>query len=309
MENARFTNKTNSLRDEANIYNQQFGNYLQAINQSSNLGNARFTNKTNSLNGEANIYNQQFSAEIQSANVREKIYQDEISNETSDLMNRANLYNAIFGNAMNTNQQQANLQNANFNNQMATINAQEQSYNQILGNTYGAYERAAKLVWDNYQIVSDAEKSKADNLAKTMGIYDRWFERMLQIYEADYQKEVSNLDYARRIFEERLQLAQVGNGIYDRIFAHAGKPIALLSAAQEAAQQPALRLWNASVGLNQSATGSLVALSNQGTRTTTTEQHVGAGQFWGGLFGGITSAFAGGLASGYGGALGNSFRG
>ena len=70
------------------------------------------------------------------------------------------------------------------------------------------------------------------------------------------------------------------------------------AAAQEAAQNSAIRLWNASLGLNQSATGVLVALSNQGTKTTTQQQS--SGDFWGGLFGGMASAFAGG----FGGAAG-----
>lgn len=293
----QFNNINTALMDELQTYNSQFGNYLQATNQAANFDNSRFANKTNSLQNELQTFNQQFNNSLQSANAREKIYQDEFNNETTAAMNRANLYNAIFSNALNAYQQQANIQGEIFNSQMANLNAQNQLYNQILSNTFNAYDHAAKTILDNYKIVGDGSSYQ-------WNMYNNWIERLLQVYEADYQKKINSIDYARQIFEERTRLAQIANEVYDRIFAHAGKPMALLAAAQEAAQQPALRLWNASIGLNQSATGSLVALSNQGTRTTTTEQN--GGSFLGGLFGGLTSAFAGGLASGYGGTLGNA---
>ena len=76
--------------------------------------------------------------------------------------------------------------------------------------------------------------------------------------------------------------------------------IAMGAGAQEAAQNAAIRLWNASTGLNQSANGVLVALSNQGTKTTT--QQESGGSFWGGLLGGVASAFAGGYGAALGGA-------
>lgn len=68
--------------------------------------------------------------------------------------------------------------------------------------------------------------------------------------------------------------------------------IAAAAAAQEAAQQPALNLWNASLGLNQGGTlGALAGVSGKGTTTTTQS----GGDGWlGGLFsglGGIASAF------------------
>jgi len=69
--------------------------------------------------------------------------------------------------------------------------------------------------------------------------------------------------------------------------------ITAAAAAQEAAQQPALNLWNASLGLNQGGTGTALAgVSGKGT-TTSTQSNNGNG--WlsgvGGLFGGIASAW------------------
>ena len=67
----------------------------------------------------------------------------------------------------------------------------------------------------------------------------------------------------------------------------AGQPISISAAAQEAAQQPAINLWNASLGLNQGGTGSaLNAVAGQGTKTATTS---GGG---GGLFGGVLTGLA-----------------
>ena len=65
------------------------------------------------------------------------------------------------------------------------------------------------------------------------------------------------------------------------------------AAAQEAAQQPALNLWNASVGLNQGGTGTALAgLSGKGTSTATQSSNGGFMQGVGGLLGGLASGWA-----------------
>ncbi len=67
----------------------------------------------------------------------------------------------------------------------------------------------------------------------------------------------------------------------------AGQPIANAAASQEAAQQPALNLWNASLGLNGATTGALSAIGGKGTSTSS--QSTGGG---GGLFGGLLTGAA-----------------
>lgn len=47
------------------------------------------------------------------------------------------------------------------------------------------------------------------------------------------------------------------------------------AAAQEAAQQPAINLWNASLGLNGATTGALAAAAGKGTSTSTQKQSGG----------------------------------
>lgn len=78
------------------------------------------------------------------------------------------------------------------------------------------------------------------------------------------------------------------NGLYGQQAALAGQNITTAAGAQEAAQQPALNLWDASLGLNTGGTlGALNAIGNQGT-TTTTQKTSGGG----GLFGGILTGLA-----------------
>ena len=64
------------------------------------------------------------------------------------------------------------------------------------------------------------------------------------------------------------------------------------AAAQEAAQQPAINLWQASLGLNQGGTGTALA-GVAGKGTTTTTQNQGSGGIWGGLATGIGSGLVG----------------
>ena len=60
------------------------------------------------------------------------------------------------------------------------------------------------------------------------------------------------------------------------------------AAAQEAAQQPALNLWNASLGLNGSTNSALSAAAGKGTTNSSqTTKTSGGGGLLGGLMGGI----------------------
>lgn len=64
--------------------------------------------------------------------------------------------------------------------------------------------------------------------------------------------------------------------------------ITTAAAAQEAAQQPAINLWNASLGLNGSTTSALAAAAGKGTTTSTqTQKTSGGGGFLSGLLGGL----------------------
>lgn len=78
------------------------------------------------------------------------------------------------------------------------------------------------------------------------------------------------------------------SGLYGQQIDAAGQPIANASAAQEAAQQPALNLWNASLGLGTASNGALSAIGGKGTSTSSQKNPSS-----GGLFGGILSGIGG----------------
>ncbi len=77
-------------------------------------------------------------------------------------------------------------------------------------------------------------------------------------------------------------------GLYGNLSNMAGSNISLGAAAQEAAQQPAMNLWNTSIGLNGTNLGAISAMGGKGTSTSTASQSGGSG-IWGGILGGLAS--------------------
>lgn len=76
------------------------------------------------------------------------------------------------------------------------------------------------------------------------------------------------------------------NGINNGNISNASAGITTAAGAQEAAQQPALNVWNASLGLGSAGNSTLNALAGKGT-TTTTQSTSGGGGLLGGLFSGL----------------------
>lgn len=76
------------------------------------------------------------------------------------------------------------------------------------------------------------------------------------------------------------------SGLYGQQMSNATQPITTTAAAQEAAQAPALNLWQASLGLNSAGTGTLSSIAGK-YGTTTTNQSSGGG--------GLGSIIGGGL--------------
>lgn len=93
-------------------------------------------------------------------------------------------------------------------------------------------------------------------------------------------------------FSDTLSKTSALSGLYGNQINNATAGTTAAAAAQEAAQTPAINLWNASLGLNGSTTGALAAAAGKGTTTNTQSTSSGGG---GGLFSGLIS----GLASGY----------
>lgn len=75
--------------------------------------------------------------------------------------------------------------------------------------------------------------------------------------------------------------------IYRSLIESATAPITTAAAAQEAAQQPAINLWNSSLGLNGATTSALAAAAGKGTTTSTSTQKASGGGLFSGLLGGL----------------------
>lgn len=82
-------------------------------------------------------------------------------------------------------------------------------------------------------------------------------------------------------------ISQLAN-LYGNLLNNAGANITTAAGAQEAAQQPALNLWNASIGLNGTNLGAISAMGGKGS-STSTQNTPGTG----GLFGGVLAGLSG----------------
>lgn len=91
---------------------------------------------------------------------------------------------------------------------------------------------------------------------------------------------------ADRQYANTMNANSANANIYGNLINSATQPITTAAAAQEAAQKPALNLWNASLGLNGSTTSALAAAAGKGTTTSTSHQS-GGGGLLSGLMGGL----------------------
>jgi hypothetical protein len=105
-----------------------------------------------------------------------------------------------------------------------------------------------------------------------------------------YQSNINMVgNLANQQASNSLNANNANSNLYGNIINSATGNITAAAAAQEAAQQPAINLWNASLGLNGATTGALAAASGKGTTssTSTTSGGGGGGGFFSGLMGGL----------------------
>ena len=169
-----------------------------------------------------------------------------------------------------------------------------------LNNQNTAFNAQLGAIQNNFQLTGDMWSRILQALKQRNDMCGQWYEYSKNISDALWQHSMSALEAGRNAHATRLAHMQIWNSLIGMYMGNTTSRISMGAAAQEAAQNAAIRLWNASTGLNQSATGVLVALSNQGTKTST--QQESGGSFWGGLLGGVASAFAGGYGAALGGA-------
>ena len=102
-----------------------------------------------------------------------------------------------------------------------------------------------------------------------------------------YQNNIQTVGgLANRQMANTMNANSANANIYGNLINSATQPITTAAAAQEAAQKPALNLWNASLGLNGSTTSALAAAAGKGT-TTSTSHTSGGGGLLSGLMGGL----------------------
>ena len=102
-----------------------------------------------------------------------------------------------------------------------------------------------------------------------------------------YQNNIQTVGgLANRQMANTMNANSANANIYGNLINSATQPITTAASAQEAAQKPALNLWNASLGLNGSTTSALAAAAGKGT-TTSTSHTSGGGGLLSGLMGGI----------------------
>ena len=91
---------------------------------------------------------------------------------------------------------------------------------------------------------------------------------------------------ANAISQQQQSYMNTLNGINNGNITNASAGITTAAGAQQAAQTPALNLWNASIGLGGVGNDTLGALAGKGT-TTTSQTTKGGGGLFGGLLGGL----------------------
>ena len=149
-------------------------------------------------------------------------------------------------------------------------NAISSSMKSTLGNTLnGLANRGVINSSVTNQALNDIESNTADSLAQ------------------NYLNNISTLQgLTKDKYSNTLNANSTNADIYNSLVNDATSGITTAAAAQEAAQAPALNLWNASLGLNGAGTSALAAAAGKGTSTSTTKTS-GGGGLLSGLMGGL----------------------
>jgi len=148
----------------------------------------------------------------------------------------------------------------------------------------------------NSSVTSTAMNDISRNAADTMA---QQYQQNLNAAAGLTQQQLGNttsaldaqMNAAQQMYGNQMAANETNAGLFGSLLNSSGTAITTGAAAQEAAQQPALNLWNASVGLTPSGNGALSAVAGKGTQTTTNA----GGNNWlngaAGLIGGIASAW------------------
>ena len=244
--------------------------YLQNIQSVGGLVENRWQVKEQSLNDQKLVLNELWGYLAQAFGLKLQAKAHDAENKRAVALALAQIFTQQFSNSSNAFTQQAGMDTQKYSALNSGVNSQAQLYGELLNNQ---------------------GKASANAL--------NWYQMAKAFADTHWTHDVAPTETLMRLQQLRLQGFNTWANCWEAVLANTGRRIAIGSAAQEALQQPALRMWNAATGLNQSATGVLVSLSNQGTRTQTQSS---SGNFLGGILSAGLTAFAGGWGAGIGGA-------
>lgn len=225
--------------------------------------------------------------------------QNTMGKTVADLGNRGVLNSSVTTGAMNdieknasdavARQYQQNIA------QVASLAQQQQQ------NTAGAVRDWASLSQQQNQNALNAAQAQAGLAQQQLGNTGNLGNALQNIYNTQHSHLQGALGQQANLAQQQWANAQgnasANSGLLANLANMAGSPIALAAAAQEAAQNPAFRAWNASMGLNGATTNALAGVAGKGTSTQTTTQS-GGGGFFGGLLGGVLGGAANSLGAG-----------
>jgi hypothetical protein len=208
----------------------------------------------NNISQIGNLANQQFSNTNTALGAQGTIAQQKLGNTNTALGAQQGITQQNLGNTNTALGQQGNLAQQQLGNTQSTLGAQSGLSNQNLANTSNMLSAQTGL--------TNQQATNSNNALNSM--------------QGLTQQQLQNL----------LGTNSANGAVYQNLLGSATAPITTAAAAQEAAQSPALNLWNASLGLNGATTGALAASAGQGTTTSTTTNSGGGGLF-SGLLGGL----------------------
>ena len=225
--------------------------------------------------------------------------QNTMGKTVADLGNRGVLNSSVTTGAMNDIEKNASDAVARqYQQNIAQVASLAQQQNQ---NTAGAVRDWASLAQQQNQNALNAAQAQAGFAQQQLGNTGNLGNALQNIYNTQYSHLQGALGQQANLAQQQWANAQgnasANSGLLGNLANMAGSPIALAAAAQEAAQNPAFRAWNASMGLNGATTNALAGIAGKGTSTQTTTQS-GGGGFFGGLLGGLLGGAGNALGAG-----------
>ena len=295
----QYGSAANTANSALNSYGTQYGNAANTANSTLGSINPQYTSAANSTNAQlAGLANGTLPSQYQTnmENAIRSALTNTMGNTVNSLGNRGVLNSSVTNSAMNDISKNAadtvaqqyqnninivgNLAQQQLGNTNTALGAQREIAQQQLGNTNTALEAQSALAQQRLGNTNNALGAQSELAQQQLGNTNNALEARLNAA----QSQLSNT----------MNTNQANAGLLGSLIDSASTPITVAAAGQEAAQQPALNLWNASLGLNSGGTlGALNAASGKGTTTST---QTTSGGSWlsgvGGVLGGLASGWA-----------------